>query len=178
MFFSCAENRFDSTGMIFANNEQHLDTAKAFSVSHPSPPVRKQRAHKDLGRNMAGTAGLNWPKGHSIPYGITLSMQTCEKKKDGEISGMMMFVFQVTKAQDGAPLSWRWMKSCWIMGHDDWTLCFALPMCAAFAFPIKLSWSPCRSFLTLTILILSSTLNTSVELSCHLGLNHARCSVT
>lgn len=71
---------------------------------------------------------------------------------------MMMFVYQVTVRQDGVWLSWRWLKSCLMMGSDEQIPCFALPVCAGFPLPIKLSLCPCRSFLTFTILIFSSAL--------------------
>lgn len=121
---------------VFANNEQNLRRVRAFSVSHPSPPpVRKQRVLKELGRNTAGTADLHWPKTHSIPYGITLSMQSCGKNKEGEISGLIMFVFQVIITQDGARLFWTWLKSCLMTGSmTGWMyslFCFAC-VCSIF----------------------------------------------
>ncbi|KAK4818351.1 hypothetical protein QYF61_011448 [Mycteria americana] len=36
--------------------------------------LRRLEMHKKLGGGTAGTADPNWPKGYSIPYGVTLSM--------------------------------------------------------------------------------------------------------
>ncbi|XP_054677944.1 DNA-directed RNA polymerases I and III subunit RPAC1 isoform X3 [Grus americana] len=47
---------------------------KDFSASHTALPMRRRGTPKKLGRNTAGTADPNWPKGYSIPYGIMLSM--------------------------------------------------------------------------------------------------------
>ena len=57
--------------------------------------------------------------------------------------------------RDGALLSWRWLNTCLPMGSSELIPCFALPLCAAFALPIKLSLSQTMSYLTLTLLILS-----------------------
>lgn len=50
-------------------------------------------------------------------------------------------------------LSWRWPNICLPMGSTEWILCFALPMCMAFAFPVQLSSSQPTGFLAFILLI-------------------------
>ena len=86
---------------------------------------------------------------------------------------------QVTVTHDGALLSWRWLNACLPMGSGEWIPRFALLVHAAFALPVKLSFSQPMSSLTFTLPILSPSRcggewasGCVVVLSCQLGLNH------
>ena len=68
MYWICAENSVDNTGM-FVTAEQCLHRAKAFSASHPTPPVSRQGVHKELGGDTARTADPNDQR--DIPYHMT-----------------------------------------------------------------------------------------------------------
>lgn len=55
---------------------------------------------------------------------------------------------------DGAPLPWRWLNICLLMGRGEWIPCVAWLVCAAFALSVKLSLFQPMSFLTFNCLIL------------------------
>ena len=48
-----------------------------------------------------------------------------------------------------------WLNTCPPVGSGEGILCFVLLVCAAFAFPIKLSLSQATIFLTFTLPVLS-----------------------
>ena len=54
--------------------------------------------------------------------------------------------------------SWRWLNTCLPMGSSEWIPYFALLVCAAFVFAIKLSLYQPTSFHTFTLLIFSPIL--------------------
>ena len=74
MFWICAENSVDNTGMFLLLLSSAY-SVKAFSASHTIPPVRRLGVHKKLGGDTAGTADPNWPKGYSIPYDVMLNIK-------------------------------------------------------------------------------------------------------
>lgn len=64
-----------------------------------------------------------------------------EGGRNVECSECWCLSFQVTIMCDGALLSWRWLNTRLPKGTTELTPCFALPVCVAFDFPIKLSLS-------------------------------------
>ena len=111
--------------------------------------------HKKLGRNTAGTADPDWPKGYSTPYDITL----CNKnwgKEGGRWGCLQLWSLssQVTVKYGGALLSWTWLNTCLLLGNRNWFPYFALLVHTAFILPVKMSLSQSMSFLMSTLLIL------------------------
>lgn len=56
--------------------DQSLHWVKDFSISHPTPPVRRLGVHKRLRGDRARTADSNWPVGYSISYDIMHSSKS------------------------------------------------------------------------------------------------------
>jgi len=54
-------------GDVLAIAEQCLHSIKAFSASHPTPPVSRLEVRERLGGDTVETAGPIWPKGYSLP---------------------------------------------------------------------------------------------------------------
>lgn len=76
---------------------------------------------------------------------------------------------------DGAISCWEWLNTCLTTGSGEFTLCFALLTRTAFAFPIKLSFSPPTSVLPLTLSIPIPSLGDKEQAAVwgnSLGLNH------
>lgn len=48
---------------------------KALSAPHSAPPVTSLGAQRELGGDIAGTAGTNWPKQYSSPHDIMFSIK-------------------------------------------------------------------------------------------------------
>lgn len=71
-------------------------------------PVSRMVLQKRLGRDIAGIADPNGPKGYSIPYSIMVSSKRWGKKEKG-MFGVMAFGLPVTC--DEAPNSWRCQES-------------------------------------------------------------------
>lgn len=115
-----------------------------------------------------------------IPYHVT----SCSVYKVGEERGGVghlewwCLFSQVTVKGDGALLSWEWLNTCLPLGTSELIPSFPLLVCTAFAFSIKLSLSPPRSFPAFTLLLLPPFLlvveweRGCVGLDCWLRLNH------
>ena len=65
MFWVCAENSVDNTGMFSLLLSSAYTESRPFLL--PTPPASRLGVHKELGGDTAGTADPNCPKGHSIP---------------------------------------------------------------------------------------------------------------
>ena len=77
-----------------------------------APHARVQAGRGD----MAGTADPGWPKWHSTPYDITLSIESWGKEEEGRGTCLEWCCLssRVTITRDGALLSWRWLnRACW-----------------------------------------------------------------
>ena len=59
MVWICAENSVDNSGVVLLLLSSASTASKAFSASHPTPPVRSLGVHKKLGGDTAGTADPN-----------------------------------------------------------------------------------------------------------------------
>ena len=102
--------------------EQCLHRVKAFCASHPTPPARGLRGHKELGGDTAGTADPADPRdqafqttGHHAQH-IKLGE---DKGCRGDIWSDGILSSQVTVMCDGALLSWRWLNTCLPMGSSE-----------------------------------------------------------
>ena len=112
MFWICAENSVDNTGMIFLIAEQCLHRLKGFSGPHDVPPARRLEVHQKLGGGTARTTDPNWPKGDSLPYDIVLSVESWRKKEEGGTIVIMAFVFPRNLYMPCFPGD-GWTPACW-----------------------------------------------------------------